>query len=327
LEAVRGDSKPEVPTVVLYQYDADNPMNPHGLLIAYAEACVKPVVSDFDTFTVGSRGMEYAPLPREQYELANWVLDTTHDILKRKSPSSWTTTWLEVTKAADYHPEMPEYGFGDPTSQSLIKSIVQATADSGAVRHGAECFNFAFPQELDSEFLIIWENFPDKPWGYFDEDDLRKFLLQRIKEGYCMPLNPVWVVRDVGWFEVFQALQTSDHAQNPLKAWYPPESGLVPKMLEIHSAFQDGFYPDYSCPKPSGEGGLDRTLSQFGDLSIEERTDLAISMLEKQRKEDSRDAWARCRRKVRTLSAFLPSSRRTTLEGPPDTPPAGAVAT
>lgn len=40
LQAVRGDSKPKV---VLYQFDQDNAMNPHGLLIAYAEATVKPV--------------------------------------------------------------------------------------------------------------------------------------------------------------------------------------------------------------------------------------------------------------------------------------------
>ncbi|CAE7390210.1 pkaR, partial [Symbiodinium natans] len=61
LHAVRDETSN--PRVVLYQYDATNPMNPHGLLIAYAEEwtaphsskvvrTVKPVVSDFDTFTV-----------------------------------------------------------------------------------------------------------------------------------------------------------------------------------------------------------------------------------------------------------------------------------
>ena len=61
LEAVRGSS---LPRVVLYQLDLGDPMNPHGLLIAYAEAVptprVLPVCSDFDTFTVGSKGMLYA---------------------------------------------------------------------------------------------------------------------------------------------------------------------------------------------------------------------------------------------------------------------------
>merc|ERR1712110_608530 len=55
LHTLREGAKPRV---VLYQYDEDC-MNPHGLLIAYAEAAVKPVVSDFDTFTVGSRNMPY----------------------------------------------------------------------------------------------------------------------------------------------------------------------------------------------------------------------------------------------------------------------------
>ena len=64
LHAVRGDSEPDV---VLLQYDLGDPMNPLGLLIAYAEKEVKPVVSDFDTFTVGSRGMRYdLQMPPEQ---------------------------------------------------------------------------------------------------------------------------------------------------------------------------------------------------------------------------------------------------------------------
>lgn len=56
--------------VVLYQYDQENSMNPHGLLIAYAEDFVKPVVSDFDTFT--------ASLPcyrlRDRLSSFSWVL-------------------------------------------------------------------------------------------------------------------------------------------------------------------------------------------------------------------------------------------------------------
>ncbi|CAE7798201.1 PKAR, partial [Symbiodinium sp. KB8] len=46
--------------------------------------------------------------------------------------------------------------------------VIEATKFSGAVRHGAECFNFYFPQELDSEYLIIWDGFDGKPWAYRD---------------------------------------------------------------------------------------------------------------------------------------------------------------
>ena len=35
------------------------------------------MISDFDTFTVGSKGMTYAPLPSEQLELVNWSLNHT----------------------------------------------------------------------------------------------------------------------------------------------------------------------------------------------------------------------------------------------------------
>merc|ERR1719476_489039 len=93
-----------VPNVVLYQYDVTNPMNPQGLLVAYAEACVKPVVSDFDTFTVGSRGMQYDPLPKDQQQIATLALDRTLDILRKAQTlaqtgngnngnDSWNSWW------------------------------------------------------------------------------------------------------------------------------------------------------------------------------------------------------------------------------------------
>ena len=47
---MRGNS---TPSIVLYQFDLADALNPLGLLVAYAEYFVKPVVSDFDTFTVG----------------------------------------------------------------------------------------------------------------------------------------------------------------------------------------------------------------------------------------------------------------------------------
>eukprot|EP00439_Symbiodinium_sp_Y106_P064366 s203_g10.t1 len=76
LHAIRGKSDPQV---VLYQNDESEVMNPRGLLIAYAEAFVKPVVSDFDTFTVGSMNMVYESLPAEQAELIKWLLTHTED--------------------------------------------------------------------------------------------------------------------------------------------------------------------------------------------------------------------------------------------------------
>merc|ERR1712190_26938 len=98
LHAVRERTEPRV---VLYQYDMENAMNPHGLLIAYAEATVKPVVSDFDTFTVGSCGMEYVALPKDQIELAKWSLERAKEVLAEPSHHSWNSRWLEVLKEAN----------------------------------------------------------------------------------------------------------------------------------------------------------------------------------------------------------------------------------
>merc|ERR1719424_58283 len=105
LHAVRDASQPKV---VLFQYDESEPMNPRGLLISYAEELCKPVVSDFDAFTVASRGIEYSALPPDQQSLIMWGLDHTEKILCSLDHSPWTSRWLEVLKKeneAGFHPK------------------------------------------------------------------------------------------------------------------------------------------------------------------------------------------------------------------------------
>jgi len=255
LQASYGGTHPEV---VLYQYDEANPMNPRGLLVAYAEAAVKPVVSDFDALLVGSRGMLYEPLPRDQVEMMAWTLDKAEEILANRAEGSWTERWLEHIEGSkkdhDFHPVIPKYGFGDPTSTKLISKVIAHTAPCGAVRHGAECFNFYFPQEVDNEYLIIWDGFSGTPWAYKNETELKAFLLERVHEGFCFPLNPVWPIRDPAWYEVLRALRKSDHAQKNLLAWYPEDVGILDRIDFIHADCPDGFQkkqPEAQKTEPS----------------------------------------------------------------------------
>lgn len=243
LHAIRCKTEPRV---VLYQYDETDALNPRGLLIAYAERYVKPVVSDFDTFLIGSIGMHYEPLPMQQAKLVSWMLDHTANILRTQDHQAWMARWLRILKLEDakgFHPDVPRFGFGDPTSYRLIQDVVAETEACGAIRHGAECSNFYFPQELDDEYLVVWHSFPDKPWSYKSEPDLRLFLLERIAEGYSFPLNPVWLVRDAGWYDVFRALRVSDSARGPLEAWFPPEAGILEKVEAMRKAHPHGFKP------------------------------------------------------------------------------------
>merc|ERR1719247_1891014 len=107
LHAIRDASEPKV---VLYQFDEADPMNPRGLLVAYAEQYVKPVVSDFDTFTVGSKNIKYEPLPANQAELAKWTLNHAKSVLEDPGDSSWTVRWLGILKEEaekGFTPEFP----------------------------------------------------------------------------------------------------------------------------------------------------------------------------------------------------------------------------
>ena len=285
LHSLRGGSSPNV---VLYQFDKRDAMNPLGMLMAYAEAEVKPVVSDFDTLLVGSRGVRYEMTPPDQVELMQWALDHTAQLLADPTTKGWMGRWLNVLKdeaRKGFHPTLPKYGFGDPTSYGLIGSIVDAMAASGAVRHGAECFNFYFPQELDAEFLVVWDGLDSPPWKAVKEPELRAFLLERAKEGFSFPVNPVWPVRDAGWLEVLQALQQQEEASKNLQSWFPPASGIVERIEQLHAAYPEGFVvkrdTDDSLPKAplngggNGGGKNNRRASFFTNMIDAETRDMA----------------------------------------------------
>jgi len=238
LHAIRGGSSPKV---CLYQFDQQDALNPLGLLLAYAEELVKPVVSDFDTFLIGSTNMEYDKVPPDQMELMKWCLDRCSEILGGGGSGDWTKQWLEMMEkqaAKGFHPELPKFGFGDATSVKIITDVVKVTSPCGAVRHGAECFNFTFPQELDDEYLVLWDEFAETGWEYKTEPELRQFLLERIKDGYVFPINAAWPVRDPGWYEVLQALRNSPSG-GPMSSWFLPETYM--KIDALHRQFPEGF--------------------------------------------------------------------------------------
>lgn len=294
LHAIRHAACP--PMVVLWQFDEGHPMNPHGLLIAYAEEEVKPVVSDFDALMVGSYGMVYECVPDDQLKIAKWSLDRTADILASPTALSWTARWLKVlhdlAEQGEHH-EFPEFGYGDKTSISLAQEIARSTKVSGAIRHGAECFNYHFPQELDEEFLIVWAEYSGEPWRYNNEPDLRMFLLERAKEGYAFPVNPVWPVRDKGWYEVLQALRERQELQAALASWFPPDTGLFADIDRLHSQYPAGFVPLQTDDNTKGDScatarenaelimhtAMKKSKAVQSNTSIKSLTDVAMAPL------------------------------------------------
>lgn len=241
LHSIRGVTDPQV---VLYQYDEGDSMNPRGMLIAYEEQLVKPVVSDFDTFTVGATKMEYEPLPLDQAKLMNWSLEHTKDILRTPDHQPWNSRWLQVLAKENergFHPKVPKLGFGDPTSSRLIAFLIETTVACGAVRHGAECMNLYFPQELDEEYLVVWNEYPDKPWEYVTEEGCRQFITDRIDQDYACPINPVWPVRDKGWWEIMQKLKSKPYGAKCLEKWIRPEINYWEQAKAIHDEFPKCF--------------------------------------------------------------------------------------
>ena len=264
-------SDPGEPTPVVYQTDAEFPMSPRTLVVAYEEKTgdtgrVLPVVSDFDCFTVGTRGVKFdEPLPPDQVELVKWTVTNIESVLDQPfSADTWTKRWLEILKQAaikGYYPKMPRFGFGDPKSYALmgkaVESLqdtyalmgkaVESLQDTGAVRHGAECFNYFFPQDLDDEFLVVSDTLPGGvPWKYVGVEELQEILLQKVDEGFTFPLNPKWVLCDPGWKRIYDKLMASDkrHVQDALKVWFPPESGIREHIEQVYAKHPNGFVRD-----------------------------------------------------------------------------------
>ncbi|KAL3902610.1 MAG: hypothetical protein SGPRY_011994 [Prymnesium sp.] len=128
---------------------------------------VKPVVSSFDPFTIGSRGVNYEPLGPEQFALMRWSLSTSQAILEQNNNNTntissgnnsstihkseterWTMRWMDRVRHNALNgvlPKLPQR-LGDPTSHRLLDDVIKATSEIGAVRRNAECFNFFVPQ-------------------------------------------------------------------------------------------------------------------------------------------------------------------------------------
>lgn len=233
-------------------------MSPLNLVMAYEEndpeydRCrIIPCVSDFDCFIVGSRGVKYeAPLPKEQVEVLQWSIDQTEKILAREGTESWTKRWLDVLKECGkkdgYKPTVPSgTGFCDPKTKFIFNHAITRLSGTGAVRHGSECFNYTFPQELDDHFLVICDDLPEeylgRNWAYVDVDELKELLIAKINRGYTFPLNPKWILCDPGWKHVYDQMMASDRSnvKQSMQCWYPSE--VRQRIETISTLYPHGF--------------------------------------------------------------------------------------
>lgn len=114
---------------------------------------------------------------------------------------------------------------------------------TGAVRHGSECFNYHFPQEIDEMFLLISDTLKPVPWKYVNVKDLQTILSKKIAEGFVFPLNPKWILCDPGWKKIYDDLMASDalYADLSKDVWFPPYSGIRDRIEQIHKRHPEGF--------------------------------------------------------------------------------------
>eukprot|EP00980_Cylindrotheca_fusiformis_P005136 scaffold1088_cov90-Cylindrotheca_fusiformis.AAC.1 len=240
------------PVAVLLQYDKDHSMRPQTLVVAYEEnGQVIPVVSDFDCFLLGWRREALwlgCNLPRDQEDLMMWCVDKIEEVLSdcHLSSDPWTVRWLEVKKEAHkagINFDSPPYGYGDPKSYGIMEKAAQRLKDTGAVRHGSECFNYGFPQEIDETFLLVSDTLETVPWRYLNVMELQNLLLTKIQEGFVFPLNPKWILCDPGWKNVYDHLMDSKalYADSCRDVWYPPGLGIRKRIEKICSKYPNGF--------------------------------------------------------------------------------------
>lgn len=202
-KSIRHIPQPDEPRVVIYQMSKDSPIEPRMLVLAYEElGRVKPVVSDFDCFLLGSRGVRYkSPISKDQAELVQWSVKNIGQLLDERAASrseeGWMDAWFKILRSAalkGYYPTTPRFGNGDPKSYKIIEVAVSRLNETGCVRHGAECFNWFFPQEIDDRFLVISDTLIDSSvkWKMVNVQELQDLLIAKIEEGFTFPINPKW---------------------------------------------------------------------------------------------------------------------------------------
>ena len=275
---------------------AVSPMSPQHLVMAYEEnGNVKPVVSDFDGFLLGWRREALwfgCNLPRDQEKLMLWCTEKVKEILKAPpTTDTWTIRWLDVLREEAKNgnpnvPPTPEYGFGDPKSYGIMEAASKRMNNSGAVRHGCECFNYNFPQEIDDRFLLISDTLSPVPWKYVDVQELQTILKQKIKEGFVFPLNPKWILCDPGWKEVYDELMVSNalYADECRDVWFPRHSGIREELEKTHKLHPQGFirsdgHVNFVAKK--GYSPLRRNLRRGIRLSAKDAKELAELELER----------------------------------------------
>lgn len=142
------------------------------------------------------------------------------------------------------------------------------------MRHGAECFNWFFPQEIDDELLVISDTLPGNvKWKKVNPRELQDILITKIEEGFTFPINPkcelqlcvsvkthqpasklnflihpccfvaAGVLCDPGWRRVYDKLLASKKAnvQDSINCWLPKGSGLREEIDRISKRHPRGF--------------------------------------------------------------------------------------
>ena len=152
----------------------------------------------------------------------------------------------------------------------------------------------------------MWVGYTSPPWRSLSEPELRAFLLERAADGFTFPLNPVWPIRDKGWYAVLEALKKTPDGPTNLAAWYPPESGVLQRIDELHAAHPDGFAIERAAPQPDPADkppmnklhvmkSARSVLNALADLSAMEMADFSIEV---EVKREVRARWARVRASV-----------------------------
>ncbi|KAL3941823.1 MAG: hypothetical protein SGBAC_003869, partial [Bacillariaceae sp.] len=139
--------------------------------------------------------------------------------------------------------DSPPYGYGDPKSYGIMEKAASRMKDTGAVRHGSECFNYGFPQEIDDSFLLVSDTLENVPWRYLDVTQLQDLLIEKLQEGFVFPLNPKWILCDPGWKKVYDHLMKSEalYSDTCRDVWYPPSLGIRQRIEKICKKHPMGF--------------------------------------------------------------------------------------
>jgi len=226
---------------------------------------VLPVVSDYDLLAIaecpkGRPGQRLYNIEDNYYmHLANAIkayTDRRHNNQKDCNNDPHNKVMNDCTGALNEY-NHATLGLSSTRMRIFLGYAITVFSEShGALRHGQEAENYAYPQDFDTEanhtiFLPKYEKqnrgkTEHVPWKEVNEmSGIQEWYKQKLEHGCCVPMNMMWLLtnNNIGfgetyWREIYDIGKAQGKEALKECPWWAEEGKFMKTMMTLEKYFQ-----------------------------------------------------------------------------------------